>query len=436
MNKKAIRGWMMYDWANSAFATTIMAAVLPVFFYDVAAVDLKESDATAYWGYANAAAVFLVALLSPILGAIADHSQSKLKFLRYFMGLGVISSGLLVWVGEGDYILALLLMIGGTIGFSGGNVFYDALLPSVAPKDKIDRISNMGYAFGYIGGGLLLAINLLMIMKYEWFGFPDKTTATQLCFLTVAIWWVLFSVPIFRHVKEYPSSRGEASHTSKGTTGATKEGLRRLRVTFREIRRYKQLFLFLLAFWLYNDGISTIIKMATIYGKDIGIGSEDLIAALLITQFVGIPCSMAYGKIAEKIGTRRALFSTLWIYVIIVGVGYFMTSALHFYILAVAVGLVQGGSQGLSRSIFSSMIPKGKEAEFFGFYGVSSKFSAVFGPLLFGLVGQWTGSSRLGILSLIVFFIAGIFLLWKVNIEEGRRQAQTITPSSAPPFSG
>jgi UMF1 family MFS transporter len=418
MKRKEIFGWTMYDWANSAFATTIMAAVLPIFYYDVAAKTIDSTLATSYWGYSQSIAVLLIAILAPVLGAIADHSSSKKAFLRFFAYMGMIASVLLAFVGEGDYILASVLLIVGTIGFSGGNAFYDAFLPEIAPKDEMDRISTRGYAFGYIGGGLLLAINLAMIMYPSTFFLPNKMVATQLSFVTVGVWWFLFSIPMFRYVQERKVER-ESAAGSYITIG-----FKRLRTTFGEIRQYKQLLIFLVAFWLFNDGISTIIKMATIYGRDIGIGSTDLIAALLITQFVGIPFAFLFGYLAKILQAKRALALALWIYVIIVILGYFMTSAIHFYILAICVGMVQGGAQALSRSIFGSMVPENRNAEFFGFYGISAKFSAIFGPFVFALVGQLTGSSRFGIISLVIFFIVGLYLLNRVDINKGQQEAK------------
>ena len=417
MNKKEIYSWTMYDWANSAFATTVMAAVLPVFYYDVAAKNIDKTLATSYWGYSQSFAVLLIAIFAPILGTIADYSNSKKVFLRFFAYMGMIASILLAFVGEGDYLLASFLMIVGTIGFSGGNVFYDAFLPEIAPKEEIDRISARGYAFGYIGGGLLLLLNLVMIMKPSLFFLPNSLLATQLSFASVGIWWFLFSIPMFRNVTE-------KKHNNEKLRGSyVTSGFKRLRKTFRELNQYKQLLLFLLSFWLFNDGISTIIKMATIYGRDIGIGTTDLITALLITQFVGIPFAFLFGWLAKKIKAKRALYIALWTYVVIVILGYFMESALHFYILAITVGFVQGGAQALSRSIFGSMVPENRYAEFYGFYGISAKFSAILGPFVFALVGQLTGSSRMGIISLIFFFIVGIFILSRVDIEKGQQEA-------------
>ncbi|WP_173917034.1 MFS transporter [Halobacillus sp. Marseille-Q1614] len=421
MKKKPVMSWVLYDFGNSAFATTIMAAVLPVFYYDVAAKGVDQSLAASYWGYSQSIAVLLVAVLAPVLGAISDYTSSKKKFLMFFAFLGMLASVFLVFVGDGDYLLASLLLIIGTIGFSGGNVFYDAFLPEVADHKSIDKVSSWGFAFGYIGGGLLLAVNLLMIMKYEWFGLPDTLAGTRLAFVSVGVWWLIFSIPLFKNIIEVKKQNPvrTKSYPSIGFT--------RVKQTFKEIRQFKHLLLFLLAFWLFNDGISTIIKMATIYGRDIGIDSSSLILALLITQFVGIPCTFFFGFLAGKISAKKALTISLYVYLAIIGLGYFMTSAFHFYMLAICVGIVQGGAQSLSRSIFGRMVPNDRHAEYFGFYGISAKFSAIFGPFIFALVGQLTGSSRLGILSLLVFFIAGIVLLKFVNVEEGERQAKEQT---------
>jgi UMF1 family MFS transporter len=417
-NKKITRSWMMYDFGNSAFATTIMAAVLPVFYYDVAAVGLDENLAASYWGYSQSIAVLVVAVLAPILGAISDFSASKKKFLRFFAFMGIIASILLAFVGEGDYILASVLFIIGSIGFSGGNIFYDGLLPGITDEKDIDKVSAGGFAYGYIGGGVLLAINILMILQPGWFGLPNATAASQISFASVGVWWFIFSIPLFKNIKE------EQKKKVKRDRSYVAVGFSRVGNTFRELKQYKQLLLFLLAFWLYNDGISTIIRMATVYGRDVGIDGNSLIVALLITQFVGIPFTFLFGWIAEKITAKKALNITLYIYLGIVVLGYFMTSAVHFYILAVCVGMVQGGAQSLSRSIFGRMVPEGKHAEFFGFYGISSKFAAVFGPFLFAFIGQITGSSRLGILSLIFFFIAGIILLKFVDVDKGVKDAE------------
>lgn len=418
MDQKAVRGWAMYDWANSAFATTMMAAVLPIFYNDVAAGSLDSTTAQSYWGYTQSIAMLLVAVLAPVLGAIADLSGSKVRFLRFFSYLGILSSILFVFVGKGDYLLASLLITLGTIGFSGGNTFYDALLTDLVPFDKRDYISSKGYAYGYIGGGVLLAVNLAMIMKPGWFLLPSASAGTYVSFVSVGIWWFLFSLPLFRHVKDRPVQTGFSM------SQYTAAGLRRVGQTTKEITRYPELLKFIIAFWFFNDGINTIITMATIYGRGIGIDSKDLIGALLITQFVGIPFTLMFGKIAERLGSKPSLYLSLGIYVLIVILGYFMQTASHFYLLAILVGFVQGGSQSIARSIYSNLVPAARSAEFFGFLSVSSKFASIFGPFTFALVGQLTGSSRAGILSLVLFFAIGIVLLATVNLAKGRTEAE------------
>ncbi|HEY68764.1 MAG: MFS transporter [Chloroflexi bacterium] len=425
MHRKIVNAWCMYDWANSAFATTIMAAVLPTFYSAVAGATLAPDPekaavlASAYWGYTNTIAMLLVALAAPILGAIADHSGARKRFLGGFAGLGILFTALMVLVGTGDWLMASAFYILGRIGFAGANIFYDALLPHIAHPDEIDQVSTKGYALGYLGGGLLLVINLAWIMKPEWFGLPNAELASRLSFFSVAIWWAVFSIPLFRRVPEPPSvqERGESANPVKA-------GFQRLRRTFHEIRRYRELFKFLIAFWLYNDGIGTIITMAVIFGKEIGIGTTDLIGAILAVQFIGIPFSFAFGWLARRLGAKRSIMLALGVYTIIAIGGYFMQSGLHFWILAFLVATVQGGSQALSRSLFGRMAPRAKTAEFFGFYDVSSKFAGIVGPALFGVVGQLAGSSRLSIISLIIFFIVGGGLLLWVNEREGIRVAE------------
>ncbi|MFD2672621.1 MFS transporter [Marinicrinis sediminis] len=416
-NKQHVRAWVMYDWANSAFAATMMAAVLPVFYSEVAAAPLEDHVATSYWGFTQTIAMVLMAVMAPVLGAVADYSGLKMRFLRFFALMGILASAGFVFVGEGDYILASGLFIFGLVGFSNANTFYDGLLPDLVPDEQRDRVSSQGFAFGYIGGGLLLVLNLLWIQKPEWFGIPDTLTGTRISFLSVALWWLLFSLPLMRRVRD------TRRHGELQVRQYARIGFSRIWHTLRHLRQYPELLKFMLAFWFFNDGISTIITMATIYGKEIGIGTSDLIGALVITQFVGIPFTLLLGKLADRWGSKRTLTLSLWVYVLIVLLGALMTSALHFYLLAFMVGLVQGGSQALSRSIYSKMIPKERAAEFFGFLNLSSKFSAIVGPLVFSTVGLLTGSSRWGILALLLFFIAGIVLLAKVNIEKGKSQA-------------
>jgi len=415
--KKIINSWSMYDWANSAFATTIMAAVLPIYYSAIAEPALTPNQATAYWGYTNSIALLLVALLSPILGAVADFRGAKKRYLTYFALIGISATAFMYFLTSGDWLFASVLFIIGNIGFAGANVFYDSLLPHIAQKGDIDQVSTRGYAMGYLGGGLLLAVNLAMIMLS-----PDHLTAlmTRISLASVAIWWLLFAIPLWKNVPEPPRQIYEGELDSNPFTA----GFKRLAVTFKEIKKFKELFKFLVAFWLFNDGIGTIIKMATIYGKEIGIGQTDLIGALLMVQFVGIPFSFAFGWLAKKIGTKKSIYISLSVYFLISIGGYFMESAIHFWILGFAVALVQGGSQALSRSLYGRMVPKAQSAEFFSFFSVSGKLAGMFGPLVFGVVSQIMGNSRLGIVSLVIFFIAGGLLLTRVDEEKGIRVAE------------
>ena len=419
--KKAIWAWTMYDWGNSAFATTIMAAVLPVYYSSVAASNLAPNVATARWGFTTSAAALIVAVLGPILGAVADFKGSKKRFLSIFMGLGVTATALLYLVSTGDWLLASILYIFGNIGFSGSLVFYDALLPHVAGADEIDQVSSKGFAMGYIGGGLLLAINALMIMFGDTL-FPgiDPTLVYRLSFLSVAIWWLVFSLPIFRHVAEPPPRILE----KEAGMNPIKVSFQRLGVTFREIKNYQDLFLFLVAFFLYSNGIGTIITMSTIYGAEIGIGQTTLIGTLLMVQFVAAPFAMAFGWLAKKIGAKTSIYISLGIYTLIAIGGYFLSTEWQFWALGFAVATVQGGSQALSRSLIGRMMPKSKTAEFYGFFSVFEKFSSIAGPFLFGLVSTLMGESRLSIVSLVIFFILGMIVLTKVNVERGVQTAK------------
>ncbi len=412
--RKVINSWAMYDWANSAFVTTVMAAVLPVYYSKVAGANLAPNIATAYWGYTTTIALLIVAFLSPILGAIADFSGIKKKFLAYFAAMGIVGTALLWFVSTGDWFIASLFFIVGTVGFAGSDMFYNSLLPHVAKPEDMDQVSTRGYAFGYLGGGIMLAINIAMIQLM-----PDAEIATRLAFVTVAIWWAVFTIPILKNVSEPPATRREGEHPN-----SIRAGFDRLRVTFREIQHYRQLFIFLIAFWVYNDGIGTIIKMATIYGAEVGIGQTALIGTLLMVQFVGIPFSFAFGWLAKRMGTKKSIYLALAMYTVISVFGYFLRDAWQFWTLGFMVGTVQGGAQALSRSLYGAMTPKAKSAEFFGFYGMSSKFAGIAGPLLFAVVGQLAGSSRLSIVSIVIFFAVGGLLLSRVDEDEGIRIAK------------
>ncbi len=411
-----VNAWCMYDWGSSAFSTTIEAAVLPAFFESVVAADLPGNLPTVYWGYTNSIALLITAFLAPILGSIADYTGAKKKFLATFAAIGIVATAFMVFIDAGRWPLALALFFLGSVGLGASYVFYDALLPHVAKDEEIDYVSSKGYALGYVGGGLLLALNIVMIMVI-WSG---SSLGPRLSFLTVAFWWAIFTIPLLRRV---PEPRASKAGIGEGVNPVA-AGFKRVAQTFHEMRKYQELFKFLLAFWLYNDGIGTIIKMATIYGSEIGIGMTDLIGALLLTQFVGIPFSLMFGKFSKVLGTKRSIMVGLGWYALLTVAGYFMTDAWHFWALAFAVGMVQGGTQALSRSLFGLMAPKARSAEFFGFYDISSKFAGILGPMLFAVVGQLMGSSRMSIVALIVFFIGGIFLLSRVDEAAGIQVAE------------
>ncbi|MGH9163325.1 MAG: MFS transporter [Vicinamibacteraceae bacterium] len=421
LHRPELRGWALYDWANSAFMTTVIAAVFPIYFSTVAAADVPAADATFWFSIATTVALATVAVMAPVLGAIADYSAAKKRFLAGFQTLGLLATAAMWFIGRGDWLLALALFMLGNIGVYGAFTFYDSLLPHIASRDEVDRVSTSGYALGYLGGGLLLAINLAWILRPEAFGLPDADVAVRLSFVSVAIWWLLFSLPLFRRVPE-PQRRLEADERPDQNPIAM--GVTRLRETLQDLRRYRQAFLMVLAFLLYNDGINTIIRMATIFGTEIGIGREHLIGALLLVQFVGVPCSFLFGRLAGRIGAKRAVAGSLVVYTGVSILCYFVQTALHFYALAIIVATVQGGSQALSRSLFATMVPRHKSSEFFGFFGVFEKFAGIFGPLLFAIAVALTGSSRHAILSVILFFLLGGLVLWRVDVAEGQRVAR------------
>jgi UMF1 family MFS transporter len=421
LHRPELRAWALYDWANSAFWTTIIAAVFPIYFARVAASELPPAVATARFAAATTFAMVLIALLSPILGAMADYAGLKMKMLGGFIGLGVVATAAMYFIGRGDWKLALLLFVLGNIGVTGSLVFYESLLPHIAREEERDMVASAGFALGYIGGGLVLAMNLLWIQKPGLFGIADEAAASRLSFLSVAVWWLGFSIPLFRRVRE-PERRLEEDET--GREKLLSVAFARLGETFHELKTYRHAFLMLLAFLIYNDGILTIIRMATSYGTEVGLDQGVLISGLLITQVVGIPFAFLFGWLAKRITAKRAILLALAVYVGISVVGYRMKTASDFYLLAILVGTVQGGAQALSRSLFSNIIPAHKSAEFFAFFGVFDKFAGIFGPALFAVTIMTTGSSRNAVLSVIGFFVVGAILLSLVNVEEGRRLAR------------
>lgn len=431
LHRPELRAWAMYDWAVSSVQTTVMVAVFPVYFVQVVAADLPSGGASQMLAMANTIVAIVVALVGPVLGTVSDYLAAKKRLLAVCLVLGALAVSGFVAVGRGDVTLGLTFFVLTLICATASTIFYESLLPHIAQPNEIDRVSTAGYALGYIGGGILLAANLAWILKPGLVGLPtseDPTSASgtlpvRLALLSVAVWWLVFSVPLFRRVRE----PRPLLPPNESTAHAVRATIVQFGDTLRELRRYRQALLMLGAFLLYNDGIQTIIKMATAYGAEIGIGSRDLIAAILIVQFVGIPCAFLFGAVADRLGAKRSIFVGLLVYVAISILGYFMRTALHFYILAFLTGTVQGGTQALSRSLFASLIPAHRSGEFFGFYSVFEKFASIFGPLLFAVAIAITGESRLAILSVIVFFIAGAAVLSRVKVEEGRvfaRQAE------------
>ena len=428
-------GWALYDWANSAFATTVMAGFFPVFFKQYWSHGADVNLSTAQLGFGNSIAGLVMALLAPVLGAMADIASAKKRFLIFFAYLGALSTAALYLIGQGQWASAILCYALGVIGFSGANIFYDALLPSVAPPERVDTVSSLGYALGYLGGGLLFLLNVAMTLTPHTFGLPDASSAVRTSFVSVAVWWGGFTVFTIVWVPEQT-----ARPVSLGAGNALSEGFRQVAATFRKIRRYRPVFLFLLAYWCYIDGVDTIIRMAVDYGLSLGFASTDLIAALLVVQFVGFPAALVFGRLGRAWGARKAIFLGIGIYMGVTVWGATMTNRLEFYVMAVLIGLVQGGIQALSRSYYSRLIPADQPAEFFGFYNMLGKFASIVGPALMGGVGLAVRralmpaaptaeelarighmASRWSIASILILFIVGAVLLYFVeDPQKGR----------------
>ena len=408
----------MYDWANSAFATTVMAGFFPLFFKAYWADPDYPSESTFYLGMANSIASIIVALFAPFLGAIADQATAKKKFLFTFAYLGIVMTGGLWIVDKGYWQMAVLFYVLAALGFSGSNIFYDSLLPGVASEKKVDYVSSLGFGMGYIGGGLLFLLNVIMYLKPDFFGIPDGATAIRLSFVTVAVWWAVFSIPVAIWVKE------PEIHKSVGIVSAVSLGWKQLKQTFKEIQHLRVVGIFLLAYWFYIDGVDTIVKMAVDYGVTLKFPDSALITALLMVQFIAFPCALLFNLLSKKIGVKQSVMVGIIGYGIITFLAYFMSQMWHLYTLAALVGLFQGGIQALSRSLYTRIIPKEKSAEFFGFYNMLGKFAAVIGPAMMGTITLMTGNIRYGIISIVLLFILGGFFLLKVNIEEGSRMAR------------
>ena len=424
--KKSIYSWALYDWANSAFATTVMAGFFPIFFAQYWSDPENLSISTFYLGLGNSVASIIVVLLAPILGAIADRGTYKKRFLVFFAFLGVLMTAGLALISQGMWQIALLTYVIATVGFSGANTFYDSLLPAVSNKDNVDYISGLGYALGYIGGGILIVINFLMITYPSFFGFADSVEGIKWSFISVALWWAIFSIPILLFVKE------PKYHKTETTLQTIKSGFKQLKNTFNEIRHLKVVFTFLIAYWLYIDGVDTTVRMAADFGITLGFDSTTIMGALVLVQFIAFFATLFYVKFAEKIGIKNAIYFAIAAYMVIILSGYFVTEAWHFYVIAGMIGCFQGGIQTLSRSLYARIIPENKSAQFFGFFNMWGKFAAVIGPLLMGSVtlilsntiDDQVLSARIGLQSIMILFILGALVFSKVNISEGEKIAK------------
>ncbi len=413
---RTIWSWALYDWANSAYATTVLAAFFPIFFKEYCCKDMGPVDSTYRLTLANSLGSIIVLCLAPILGAMADQGNLKKTFLAVFVLLGIICTAGLYLIEQNMVLAPMVLLVGGIVGFSGSLVFYDAMLKDIATPAKYDMVSALGYSMGYLGGGLLFAVNVLMVTAPNKFGLPDAITATKVSFLTVALWWFLFTLPLLLYVKEKKNTKIRSRFSMIAS-------LKELLNTFRDIRRHKPIFLFLLAYWCYIDGVDTIFRLAVDYGKNIQLPSEDLIKALLITQFVGFPAALLYGYLGKRFGARRLILFGIIVYLGVTVFGALMATRAHFYILAIVVGLVQGGLQAMSRSYYARLIPEDKTAEYFGFYNMLGKFASVFGPLIMGFTAvilKKCGASdnisvRCSIVSIAILFLIGGGLLLKVK---------------------
>ena len=414
LTRRPVFGWAMYDWANSSFATTVMAGFFPLFFKQYWNAGVVATESTFRLGLANGFASFVVAFMAPLLGAIADKGRARVRLLGVLTALGAILTIGLYFVGKGDWSTAALLYIGASLGFWGGNQFYDSLLTDVAEESEYDLVSSYGYALGYLGGGLLFALNVAMVTHPTWFGLANPTDAVRWSFVSVGVWWVLFTFFTLALVRERRTSEPLPAME------AIRAGGRELLVTIRNVRGETTLLWFLLAYWFYIDGVNTVIKMAVDYGLSLGLKQTSLITALLLVQFIGFPAALAFGWLGQKIGARIGILIGIAVYAGICGYAYFLKTEAQFLTMALIIGLVQGGIQSLSRSLFGRLVPEGKAGEFFGFYNLMGKAAAILGPTLTGVVALLTNDSRLGILSIVILFVIGALLLMRVRLPPSR----------------
>ena len=410
MQKKRLYSWALYDWANSAFSTTVMAGFFPLFFKNYWSAGVDPVMTTARLGTAISVASFIMASLSPFLGALADLRGYKKTFVFVFMMMGALSCAWLSQIGEGQWYFAMLAYGLAMMGFNASSVFYDSLLPSVAKDKEMDFASSLGFSLGYLGGGILFAFNVLMYLKPEWFGLSNGVEGVKWSFMSVAIWWIVFSIPLFKNV---PEPKTGVSKDSLGM--ATKKSLVTLATTLKELKNHRNLAIYLLAYWLYIDGVYTVMTMAVDFGVSLGFAASSLIVALLLTQFIGFPATLVFGRLTKKMGCRVPILICICVCSVTVILATQMNQDWHFYCLAAVIGLVQGGVQSLSRSLFGQMIAEEKSGEFFGLFNLVGKFASILGPLVVGLGALATGSNRFGMLGVLLLFALGGLLLWQVK---------------------
>ena len=411
INKKVL-SWALYDWANSVFYTTVMAGFFPVFFKKYWNTEATVSQSTERLGIILAITGFSLAMLAPFMGVLSDYRRAKKKFLAVFLVMGAMASGGLFFVPQGDWLSAAVLYGFGFFCAAASVIFNDSLIVSVTTPEKYDQVSSFGFSLGYLGGGLLFLVNVLMFQKPEFFGLASGAEGVRWSFLTVSVWWLLFSIPNFLYVPE-----PEATPSNETTAQLFSKSMRELKKTFLELFHQKNLFLFIVAYWFYIDGVATVMSMAVDFGISIGFEAKDLILSLLVVQFVGFPAAYFTGYLATKFGSKKVITCCLLVYVLVVMGASVMTKAEHFYFMAVLIGLAQGGVQALSRSLFAYLIPAEKSGEYFGFFNLLGKFASVLGPLLMAVTARMFGHPQKTILSLLILFVCGIYFLSKVQVK-------------------
>ena len=409
---RTVWSWALYDWANSAFATVVLAGFFPLLYQDFWNANTAAETANLRLGWTNAAASLLIALSAPLLGALADRTGTRKRLLFAFAIPGMLATALMMGVAEGAWMQASVLFVLASVGFLGANLLYDSLLVSVAPRARWHRVSGLGFGLGYLGGGLLYLICVIAALKPAQFGFAGSTDAVLAAFLLTAVWWALFSLPLLLFVPEPAATRPDNGR------GLWTQVVGEIGSTLKLLPRNRPVLVFLLAYWLYIDGVGTVIRMAVAYGRALGFERSHLILALLLVQFVGFPAAVLFGHLGERIGPKRGIYLGLLVYTVVCIWGALITAPWEFFAIAVLIGLVQGGVQALSRSYYAQLIPAEKSGEFFGFYNLMGKFAALIGPPLFGLVGAWFGDVRYSMLSVILLFGAGALILARVPAPE------------------